>query len=52
MVSNVITQKMMALKFAQGEISFDELAKSLGLEEAKKIAYFVEIVQKSLKEGL
>jgi len=45
-------KKIIAKKFAAGKISFEETVRLLGYEEARKIAFFVETVKKSLKEGL
>lgn len=45
-------KQLLGLKFAEGKISFDELVRLLGFEEAKKTAYFVEIAEKSFSEGL
>lgn len=45
-------RKIVALKFAEGKISFDELVRVLGFEEAKKVAFFVDIAEKSLQEGV
>lgn len=45
-------REIVAKKFAEGKISFDELVRILGFEEAKKIAFFVDIAEKSLQEGL
>ena len=52
MRSKIITPKRVALKFAQGKISFEDLTDSLGFEEAKKVAFFIEIAQKSFEEGV
>ena len=45
-------KKIIAEKFAAGRISFEETVRLLGYEEARKIAFFIEVAKKSLKEGL
>jgi len=45
-------RKLVAEKFAADKISFDEAVRILGYEEAKKIAFFVEIAKKSFEKGL
>jgi len=45
-------KKIIAEKFAAGKISFEETVRLLGYEEARKIAFFIEVAKKSLKEGL
>ncbi len=45
-------RKIVAEKFASGSISFEETVKILGYEEARKIAFFVEVAKKSFEEGL
>ena len=45
-------KKIVAEKFAENKISFDELVRIIGYEEAKKIAYFVDVAKKSFEEGL
>ena len=45
-------KQIVAKKFAEGKLSFDELVRVLGFEEAKKVAYFVDIAEKSLQEGI
>ena len=47
-----MNQEILALKFAQGKISLDKMARLMGKKEAQKVAYFVKIAKKSLKEGL
>jgi len=39
-------------KFASGSISFEQMVKILGYEEARKVAFFVEAAKKSFEEGL
>ncbi len=39
-------------KFASGKISFEQMVQILGYEEARKIAFFVEVAKKSFEEGL
>lgn len=45
-------KKVVAEKFAKGLISFEEVVRIAGYEEARKIAFFVETAKKSLEEGL
>ncbi len=45
-------RKVIAKRFAEGRISFENVVKLLGYEEAKKVAFFVETAKKSLEEGL
>lgn len=44
-------KSVVSRKFAEGKISFDELVRIIGFEEAKKVAYFVDVAEKSLTEG-
>ncbi|MFP4050819.1 MAG: ribbon-helix-helix protein, CopG family [Thermoplasmata archaeon] len=45
-------KKIVSKEYAEGKISFDELIKMLGYEEAKKVAFYVHTAKRSLKEGL
>jgi predicted transcriptional regulator len=45
-------KQVVARKFAEGKISFDELVRVLGYDEAKKVAFFVDIAEKSFQEGI
>ena len=45
-------KKMVARKFAEGKIGFDELVKVLGYEEAKTVAFYTDVARKSFEEGL
>jgi len=45
-------KRVVAEKFARNLISFDELVRIMGYEEARKIAFFVETAKKSFEEGL
>ena len=45
-------KKIIAEKFAAGNISFEETVRILGYEDAKKIAFFVETAKKSFEKGL
>lgn len=45
-------KKIIAKKFTLNLISFDEVVRILGYEEARKVAFFVEISKKSFEEGL
>jgi len=45
-------KKLVSKEYAEGEISFDELIKMLGYEEAKEVAFYVHTARKSLKQGL
>ena len=45
-------KKIISSKFAENKLSFDEMVKFLGYEEAKKVAFFVDIAKKSFEKGL
>lgn len=45
-------KKVIAKKFASNLISFEELIRIIGYEEARKVAFFVETAKKSFEEGL
>lgn len=45
-------KKVIARKFASNLISFEELIRIVGYEEARKIAFFIETAKKSFEEGL
>lgn len=45
-------KKIIAEKFARGSISFEEVVRLVGYEDARKIAFFVETTKKSFEEGL
>jgi metal-responsive CopG/Arc/MetJ family transcriptional regulator len=45
-------REMVSLKYAQQKISFEELVRILGYEDAKQVAFLVDVAEKSLKEGL
>ncbi len=45
-------KKMIAERFAADKISFEETVRFLGYEEAKKIAFFVEVAKRSFEKGL
>ena len=45
-------KRIMAKKFAEGKISFEELIKILGYQEARKTAFYIDIAKKSFEEGL
>lgn len=45
-------KRLVAKKFAEGKISFEEMVRVLGYDEAKKVAFFVDIAEKSLQEGI
>jgi metal-responsive CopG/Arc/MetJ family transcriptional regulator len=45
-------KEMVAKKFAEQKISFDEMVRILGYDEAKKVAFFIDIAEKSLREGI
>ncbi len=44
--------KLAAKRFTVGKLSFDELVDFLGYEEAKKVAYYKDIAEVSLAQGL
>jgi len=39
-------------KFSTGKISFEQMVQILGYEEARKVAFFVQVAKKSFEEGL
>lgn len=41
-----------AKKFAEGKISFDKLVTLIGLEEAKKVAFFAGMAEESFQKGI
>ncbi|MFW5907289.1 MAG: CopG family ribbon-helix-helix protein [Candidatus Natronoplasma sp.] len=43
---------LVSKEYAEGKISFDDLIKMLGYEEAKEVAFYVHTAKKSLKQGL
>lgn len=43
---------LLSEKYVKDEISFEELVRVLGYEEAKKLAFFKDIAKRSLVEGL
>ncbi len=45
-------KKIVAQKFVEGQILFDDLVRILGYEEAKKVAFFVSMSRKSFEQGL
>lgn len=45
-------KKIVAKKFAEGQILFDDLVRVLGYEEARKVAFFVSTAKKSFEQGL
>ena len=45
-------KSIVAKKFAQGKISFEGLVRIIGFDEAKKVAFFVDIAEKSFQEGI
>lgn len=45
-------RRLAAKKYAEGEIVFEDLVKLLGYEQAKKVAFYVEVAEKSFQEGL
>lgn len=45
-------KKVVAEKFASDLISFEELIRIVGYEEARKIAFFVAVARRSFEEGL
>ncbi len=45
-------KEIVAVKFVEGKISFDELVRILGFDEAKKVAFFADIAEKSFQEGI
>lgn len=45
-------QKLVAKRYTEGKLSFDELVKLLGYEEAKKIGFYKDLAEESFVEGL
>ncbi|MBD3155155.1 MAG: hypothetical protein GF368_00685 [Candidatus Aenigmarchaeota archaeon] len=45
-------KESLSKKFASGKISFEQMVQILGYEEARKVAFFVEVAKKSFEEGL
>ena len=45
-------KQVVAKKFAEGKISFEEMVRILGYDEAKIVAFFVDVAEKSFQEGI
>lgn len=45
-------RRVVAAKFAEGALGFDEMVRILGFDEAKMVAYYVEVAERSFEEGL
>lgn len=45
-------ERTVAKKFAAEKISFKELARIVGYEKARKIAFYVQVAKRSFEEGL
>ncbi|MFH0970318.1 MAG: hypothetical protein V1776_02550 [Candidatus Diapherotrites archaeon] len=45
-------KEVISKKFSEGKISFDEMVRVLGFDDAKEVAFFIDILEKSLKEGI
>lgn len=45
-------ERTVAKKFASGKISFEELARIVGYERARKIAFYVQTAKRSFEEAL
>ncbi len=45
-------KQVVAKKFAEGKISFDDLVRILGFDEAKKVAFYADMAEKSFQEGI
>ncbi len=43
---------VVAQRFAQGKIGFDDMVQLLGYEEAQTVAYYTDVAERSLEEGL
>jgi predicted transcriptional regulator len=39
-------------RFAEGKIGFDDLVQVLGYEEAKTVAYYTDVAERSFDDGL
>lgn len=44
-------ERLVAQKFASGEISFEELTRIVGYGDARKIAFYVQTAKRSFEEG-
>ncbi|MGM0510753.1 MAG: ribbon-helix-helix protein, CopG family [Thermoplasmatota archaeon] len=45
-------KRVIAKEYAEGKISFDELIRVIGYEEARKVAFFVHAAEESFEKGL
>ncbi|MDP2666053.1 MAG: hypothetical protein Q8P05_00950 [Candidatus Diapherotrites archaeon] len=45
-------REIISQKFGEGKISFDEMVRVLGYEDAKEVAFYIDILEKSLRDGL
>ncbi|KXB00442.1 hypothetical protein AKJ42_00710 [candidate division MSBL1 archaeon SCGC-AAA261C02] len=45
-------ERTVANKFASEEISFEELARIVGYDKARRIAFYVQVAKRSFEEGL
>ncbi|MFO8109722.1 MAG: ribbon-helix-helix protein, CopG family [Thermoplasmata archaeon] len=45
-------KKMVAKEYAEGRISFDELIRMIGYEEARRVAFFLHVAKESFEKGL
>ncbi len=45
-------KKIVAKEYAEGRISFDELIRIIGYEEARRVAFFFHTAKESFEKGL
>lgn len=45
-------RRVVAAKFAEGALGFDDMVRILGYDQAKMVAYYVEVAEESFDEGL
>ncbi len=45
-------KEVISQKFGEGKISFDEMVRILGYDDAKEVAFFIDVLEKSLQEGI
>ncbi|MEK6970235.1 MAG: hypothetical protein AABW68_00910 [archaeon] len=45
-------KEVVSKKFVEGKISFDEMVRVLGYDDAKEVAFFIDVLEKSLHEGI
>lgn len=45
-------KKLIAERYAKGELAFDDVVRLLGYDEARKISFYVELAETSFTKGL